>query len=88
MIFFKDKVGYLKKRHELLKKEMRRRGFVARKTLTTKGIDKKLLNDWSPNPKDLQIIKKRLKQKICLKPEWYRYCRGKRSKKFFLKLVS
>ncbi len=86
--FFKNKIGYLKKRHELLKKEMRRRGFVARKTIVTKGIHKKLLNDWKPNPQDLQIIKKRIKQKICLKPEWYRYCGEHKSKKFLLKLIS
>jgi len=86
--FFKNKIGYLKKRHELLKKEMGRRGFVARKTIVTKGIHKKLLNDWKPNPKDLQIIKKRIKQKICLKPEWYRYCGEHKSKKFLLKLIS
>jgi deoxyribonuclease (pyrimidine dimer) len=88
MSFFKNKVLYLKKRHELLKKEMRRRGFVARKTLSLQGIGKKLKNDWSPNPQDLQIIRKRLKQKISLKPEWYRYYRKKRSKKFLLKLIS
>ena len=27
ILFFKDKLGYLKERHELLKKEMRIRGF-------------------------------------------------------------
>lgn len=86
--FFKNKIGYLKKRHELLKKEMRRRGFAARKTLNVKGIDKGLLKDWSPNPQDLQIIKKRIKQKICLKPEWYRYYGKHKTKKFLLELVS
>jgi deoxyribonuclease (pyrimidine dimer) len=86
--FFKNKLLYLKKRHEALKQEMRKRGFAARKTLDTKGIDKKLLKDWSPNPQDLQIIKKRLKQKICLKPQWYRYYGKHRSKEFLLKLVS
>jgi deoxyribonuclease (pyrimidine dimer) len=86
--FFKDKVGYLKKRHEALKQEMRKRGFAARKSLNIKGIDKKLLKDWYPNPQDLQIIKKRIRQKICLKPEWYRYYGKHRSKEFLLKLVS
>jgi deoxyribonuclease (pyrimidine dimer) len=88
MKFFKDKVLYLKKRHELLKKEMRKRGFAARKTLNIKGINKKLMEDWSPNPKDLQVIKKRLKQKISLKPEWYRYYGKHCPKKFLLELLS
>lgn len=86
--FFKNKIGYLKKRHELLKKEMRRRGFVARKTLDARGIDKGMLKDWKPNPQDLRIIKKRLKQKVLLKPEWYRYYRKNRTKQFLLKLIS
>jgi deoxyribonuclease (pyrimidine dimer) len=86
--FFKNKVGYLKKRHELLKKEMRRREFVARKSLNIKAIDKKLIKDWKPNPQDLQIIKKRLRQKILLKPEWYRYYGNHKTKKFLLELVS
>ncbi|MBN2459229.1 pyrimidine dimer DNA glycosylase/endonuclease V [Candidatus Woesearchaeota archaeon] len=86
--FFKNKIGYLRKRHELLKREMRKRGFAARKTIYNKGIDKKLINDWSPNPQDLQIIKKRIRQKICLKPDWYRYYGKHRSKEFLLKLLS
>lgn len=86
--FFKNKIGYLKKRHELLKKEMKKRGFVARKTLDTKGINKGMLKDWSPNPQDLQIIKKRIKQKILLKPEWYRYYGEHESKKFLIRLIS
>jgi deoxyribonuclease (pyrimidine dimer) len=86
--FFKNKISYLKKRHELLKKEMRRRGFVARKTLNVKGIGKALVKDWKPNPQDLLIIKKRIKQKILLKPGWYRYYRKYRTKKFLLKLIS
>jgi deoxyribonuclease (pyrimidine dimer) len=86
--FFKNKILYLKKRHEQIKQEMRRRGFVARKTLSIKGIDKNLLKDWKPNQQDLQIIRKRLKQKISLKPEWYRYCGESEGKKFLLKLIS
>ncbi|MBN2052539.1 pyrimidine dimer DNA glycosylase/endonuclease V [Candidatus Woesearchaeota archaeon] len=86
--FFKDKILYLKKRHELLKQEMRRRGFVARKTLNTNGIDKKLMNDWRPNGQDFLIIKKRLRQKILLKPEWYRHYGQKKTKKFLIMLVS
>lgn len=88
MRFFKNKVIYLKKRHEVLKKEMSERGFVPRKTIKVNGIDKKLLNNWSPNPQDLQVIRKRLKQKILLKPHWYRYYGKCRSKKFLLRLIS
>jgi len=39
--FFKDKLKYLKERHELIKKEMRKRGFQTNKTLDISNIDEK-----------------------------------------------
>jgi len=88
MRFFKDKALYLKKRHEELKKEMRKRGFVPKRSLSLAGMKKSLLNDWKPNPQDLQIIKKRLIQKLKMEPEWYRYYGEHRPKKFLIRLVS
>ncbi len=32
-----------------------------------------LYNDWKPKSKDLNTIRKRIKEKINLKPDWYRY---------------
>ncbi|MBW2992799.1 pyrimidine dimer DNA glycosylase/endonuclease V, partial [Candidatus Woesearchaeota archaeon] len=57
--FFKNKLLYLKKRHELLKKEMRKRGFKAEKTVKL-NFNKELLNDWKPKKEDKACIKKRL----------------------------
>ena len=34
--------------------------------------DNSLFNDWSPNIKDYEIIRERIKQKISLKPNWYK----------------
>lgn len=87
MRFFKDKVGYLKKRHERIVKEMKKRGFNPKQRFTLKGFNKKALNDWKPSKEDKKIIKKRLIQRIKLKPKFYKYYRKPRSEKFMVSLV-
>jgi deoxyribonuclease (pyrimidine dimer) len=87
VIFFKDKLLYLKKRHELIKKEMHRRGFKRNKTIDLDEFPKDLRKDWRPKTRDLLLIKRRLREKINLKPEYYRYEGEKRKKKFFLNLL-
>ena len=71
--FFKNKLLYLKERHELIKKEMKERGFKPNKTIKLNTYKKELKNDWKPKEKDFKIIKKRLKQKIKQKPNFYKY---------------
>lgn len=73
MLFFKDKVLYLKKRHELIKEEMKKRGFKSSKKIRLNNIRKNLLNDWKPKKDDYEIIKKRLIWKLRKKPGYYRY---------------
>lgn len=75
--FFKDKLKYLTERHELLKKEMKKRGFATNKTINLKEVDEKQINNWKPNDAHLKIIKKRIIEKINKKPKWYRHY-GKR----------
>jgi len=84
--FFKDKLLYLKKRHELIKKEMKIRGFRRDKTIDLRYFPKNLRNDWKPKQRHFKIIKMRLKYKVNLKPGFYRYYGVKRSKSFFLNL--
>lgn len=71
--FFKDKLFYLKERHELIKKEMQDRSFKATRTIALARFPQALKNNWTPETEDYEIIKQRLRQKIALKPEWYRY---------------
>lgn len=85
--FFKNKLLYLKKRHDLIKEEMKMRNFTANKTVSIKKFDKKLQKDWVPDKKDFEIIKKRLKWKLEKKPDYYRYCSEKKHKKFFIKMI-
>ncbi len=87
MLFFKDKLLYVKKRHDLIRKEMRRRGFRPARTVVLKSFPKPLCNDWHPSPQDKAIIRQRLIWKLRLKPSYYRYCGRRRSLAFFLSLV-
>ena len=87
ILFFKNKLRYLKKRHELLKKEMKNRGFNAKKNIDLAEFDKRLVHDWRPNEEDIEIIKKRLINKIKLKTNFYRYYRKNKPKNFFIELI-
>lgn len=85
--FFKDKIKYLKERHELIKKEMKRRGFKTSKTINLNKYPKEYKKDWKLRPKDKEIIKKRIIEKINLKPDYYRYKGKKKPKKYFINLI-
>jgi deoxyribonuclease (pyrimidine dimer) len=65
--FFKNKLLYLKKRHELIKKEMHRRGFRASKTIHLSKYPKHLCKGWSAKKSDFAIIKKTPCAKACKK---------------------
>lgn len=86
--FFKNKLKYLKNRHEEIKKEMRKRGFATNKSISLKGFEKDLLNNWSPSKKDIHIIKKRIKWKLNKKPNYYRHYSKKQDVKFLLNLIN
>lgn len=85
--FFRDKLSYLKKRHGLLKEEMRKRGFKARKTADISKFPKSLRNQYSPDRKALSIIKKRLVEKLTKKKGFYRYHGRKRDEEFLVGLI-
>jgi deoxyribonuclease (pyrimidine dimer) len=87
MIFFKNKLKYLEKRFKTIKIEMKKRGFSAEIKVDLVGFNKELIKDWKPTQKDKEIIKKRIVEKINLKPNYYRYYGVKKSKKFFIELI-
>lgn len=87
ILFFKNKLLYLKKRHEQLIKEMKRRGFSPKRRLSISGVNKKLMHGWKPDKKDKEIIKKRLIQRIRKQVGFYKYYRKKRTMDFFRKLI-
>lgn len=86
--FFKDKLKYLRDRHELIKKEMRVRGFKTSKVIGLSAYSKKYRKNWKPCLKDKEIIKKRLISKIRFKPSYYKYRGENRSREFFVSLIN
>lgn len=87
MLFFKDKILYLKNRHETIKREMQKRGFKTNKTLNINNIKPHLFNNYQANKKDKERIKKRLIQKLKLKPKFYKYYGKKQNIKFLINLI-
>lgn len=87
MKFFKNKLLYLKKRHNLLKKEMIKRDFNPKKELDINSFHISLKNDWTPNKNNLNIIKERIKEKIDQKPNYYKYYKKIKPKEFFIDLL-
>ncbi len=85
--FFKDKLVYIKQRHELIKKEMKKRNFKPTKTINLKQFRKELKNNYKPCTKNKTIIKQRLIQKINKKPKYYRYYKEHKPKSYLINLV-
>ena len=77
--FFYNKGKYLYKRYELLIEEMKNRGMnpdSERKFKTEQWPDE-LFNDWEPKTEDYKVIRARIKEKIEMKPDWYRFTKNK-----------
>jgi len=73
--FFYNKGKYLHRRYDELIREMRLRGFkpsVDRVFPYKIFMDNGLYNDWIPTIEDYKIIRKRIEEKIAMKPNWYR----------------
>lgn len=85
--FFKDKLGYIANRHELLKKEMRRRGFKPEKTIMLSEFPKNLHGKWRASEQDKKIIRARIISKLQNKPGYYRYYGKYRPTSFLVKLI-
>ena len=72
--FFYDKGLYLEKRYDELVKEMILRGFSPDlKRLFPKDVfPSELFNDWTPSLEEQELVRDRIKEKIAMKPNWYR----------------
>ena len=73
--FFYNKGEYLHKRYLSLIDEMKKRGINqnSQRKFKTAQWPKELYKDWSPNKKDLELIRERINEKIKQKPNWYRW---------------
>ena len=88
MKFFKNKVGYLKNRHKILKEEMKARSFQANKSLDLGKLERDNMRNWEPSKKDFDLIRSRIIEKLNLKPKYYRYLGEYRDKDFFISLLT
>jgi len=77
--FFYNKGKYLYKRYDLLINEMKNRGMNPNsdRTFKIEQWPKELFNDWKPETEDYKIIRARIKEKIEMKPDWYRFTQSK-----------
>ena len=73
--FFYNKGKYLDRRYQKLVTEMKKRGMNPNPGRKFKKDQwpKELYNDWQPKQKDYEIIRKRIDEKVSLKPDWYRF---------------
>ena len=85
--FFKNKILYLKNRHDLLVKELLKRKYNIKLEANINDFEDKYINDWKPRDKDFDIILERIKNKIYMKPEFYTYYREHKSLDFFDNLI-
>ena len=77
--FFYNKGKYLYKRYDVLIREMKNRGMKtdSDRKFKIEQWPKELFNDWEPEPDDYKIIRARIKEKIEMKPDWYRFTKNK-----------
>lgn len=87
MLFFKDKLLYIKRRHDSIREEMCRRGYASRKVISIECFPSVMLNDWRPEELDVRIIKARLIDKVKAKPWFYTYYKRKLDLEALLHLI-
>lgn len=72
--FFYNKLQFIKDRHESLKTEGLRRGLnLTSITINLEGIPEIFKKDFVPDEKDVILNLSRIKEKIELKPNFYKY---------------
>ncbi|MBU3924233.1 MAG: hypothetical protein KJ592_04910, partial [Nanoarchaeota archaeon] len=67
--------------------EMRKRNFKPIKTIKLNQFKKEQKENWKSKKENFEIIKKRIIQKIKLKPTYYKYYSKKKSPKFLIELL-
>ena len=72
--FFYNKGLYLNKRYDELVEEMKDRGFNPdeNRKFPKHVFPSELYNDWMPSYDEQLVIRERIKEKIAMKPNWYR----------------
>ena len=73
--FFYDKGKYLSERYDELINEMKKRNMNPNPSRTFKEEQwpDELYKNWKPSDIDLKVVRKRIKAKINLKSDWYKW---------------
>lgn len=70
--FFKNKLQFIKERHELLKIEGKKRGFnLISITINLDEIPDSLCGNFKPDNDSIYLNRKRIEERIKTKPEYY-----------------
>lgn len=74
ILFFYNKLTFLKKRQEKLVKELLKRGYNIKFTegLDLSSFETVWLDDYHPTIEDIELSRSRINEKIAMKPDWYR----------------
>jgi len=73
MKFFKNKVRYLRDRHNKLVLEQARRGFKHNSVFSLEGFKSENLKDWIPTKEDINLNLERIFERINKKRKFYKY---------------
>lgn len=75
VLFFYNKITFLRNRYDRLVNELHNRGYNLDqgRVLDLNGIPSTFFNDWSATPADDAVLEQRIKEKIAMKPSWYKY---------------
>ena len=75
VLFFYNKLTFLRNRYDRLVNELHNRGYNLdqSRTLDLSGIPSTFFNDWTATPADDAVLEQRIKEKIAMKPSWYKY---------------
>jgi deoxyribonuclease (pyrimidine dimer) len=75
VLFFYNKLTFLRNRYDRLVNELHNRGYNLDqgRTLDLTGIPSTFFNDWIATPADDAVLEQRIKEKIAMKPSWYKY---------------
>jgi deoxyribonuclease (pyrimidine dimer) len=75
VLFFYNKLTFLRNRYDRLVNELHNRGYNLDqgRVLDLNGIPSTFFNDWSATPADDAVLEQRIKEKIAMKPSWYKY---------------
>jgi len=75
VLFFYNKLTFLKDRYTRIVDELLNRGYTLdqARTLDLNNIPSTFFNNWTATAADNAVLEQRIREKIAMKPSWYKY---------------